>query len=117
MNRPDDRSTRIDTRTAAARITVRRVTVADAEGFAAMLGHPEVAQVAVVGVPDERMGEVGKAFVILRPGATLTAPELITWAREQMANYKVPRSVQFVDAFPLNATGKVLKYELRAVKT
>ena len=60
------------------------------------------------------MGEVGKAFVILRSGATLTEVELIAWAREQMANYKVPRSIQFVDAFPLNATGKVLKYELRA---
>jgi acyl-CoA synthetase (AMP-forming)/AMP-acid ligase II len=79
-----------------------------------MLGHPDVAQVAVVGVPDERMGEVGMAFVILRSGAALTAHDLIAWSREQMANYKVPRSVRFVDAFPLNATGKVLKYELRA---
>jgi acyl-CoA synthetase (AMP-forming)/AMP-acid ligase II len=78
-----------------------------------MLGHTDVAQVAVIGVPDERMGEVGMAFVIRREGATLTAEELVAWSREQMANYKVPRSVRFVEAFPLNATGKVLKYELR----
>ena len=54
------------------------------------------------------------AFVVLRPGAELDADELIAWCREQMANYKVPRRVEFVDALPLNASGKVLKIELRA---
>jgi len=78
-----------------------------------VMTHPAVGQVAVVGVPDHRMGEVGMAFVVLRPGATLDADELITWCREQMANYKVPRHVEFVDALPLNASGKVLKYQLR----
>ena len=75
--------------------------------------HPAVAQVAVVGVPDARMGEVGYAFVIPRVDAQLTPEELIAWARDKMANYKVPRHVEIVDALPLNASGKVLKYELR----
>jgi acyl-CoA synthetase (AMP-forming)/AMP-acid ligase II len=75
--------------------------------------HPAVSQVAIVGVPDTRLGEVGCAFVVLRPDQTLTADELIAWCRERMANYKVPRSVQVVDALPLNASGKVLKFELR----
>ena len=75
--------------------------------------HPSVAQVAVVGVPDTRMGEVGYAFVIPRGDATITSDELIAWARDKMANYKVPRYVEVVDVLPLNASGKVLKYELR----
>jgi len=79
-----------------------------------IMRHPTVSQVAVVGVPDHRLGEVGKAFVVPRAGATVVPAELIAWCREQMANYKVPGSVEVVDALPLNATGKVLKYELRA---
>jgi acyl-CoA synthetase (AMP-forming)/AMP-acid ligase II len=75
--------------------------------------HPAVGQVAVVGVPDTRMGEVGYAFVIPRLNATLTSDELIAWARDKMANYKVPRYVEVIDALPLNASGKVLKFELR----
>jgi acyl-CoA synthetase (AMP-forming)/AMP-acid ligase II len=85
---------------------------AEIEGM--IMRHPAVSQVAVVGVPDHRMGEVAKAFVVLRPGASLDADELIAWCRESMANYKVPRAVEFLDALPLNASGKVLKYELRA---
>ncbi|MCU0270634.1 MAG: FadD3 family acyl-CoA ligase [Acidimicrobiales bacterium] len=78
-----------------------------------MLADDRIAQVAVVGVPDPRLGEVGMAFVLLRPGQQATEAEIIAWCRENMANYKVPRHVRFVDALPLNATGKVLKYELR----
>jgi len=78
-----------------------------------MATHPAVGQVAVVGVPDHRLGEVGRAYVVPRAGATVDPAELIAWCREQMANYKVPRSVEVVDALPLNATGKVLKYVLR----
>ncbi len=76
--------------------------------------HPAVGQVAVVGVPDARMGEVGYAFVILRHNATITPDALIAWCRDKMANYKVPRHVEIVDAVPLNATGKVVRDELRA---
>jgi acyl-CoA synthetase (AMP-forming)/AMP-acid ligase II len=79
-----------------------------------LLRNEKVGQVAVVGIPDERMGEVGMAFVVPRPGLTIEPDELITWAREEMANYKVPRRVEIVDELPVNASGKVLKYELRS---
>jgi len=78
-----------------------------------VLRNENVAQVAVVGVPDDRMGEVGMAFVVLRPDAQATTEELVAWCRNEMANYKAPRYVEIVDALPLNAMGKVLKYELR----
>ncbi|WP_030317740.1 FadD3 family acyl-CoA ligase [Streptomyces sp. NRRL B-3229] len=75
--------------------------------------HPAVADVAVIGVPDPRLGEVGKAYVVRRPTSTLTADDLIAWARREMANYKVPRTVEFVPQLPRNASGKVVKGELR----
>jgi acyl-CoA synthetase (AMP-forming)/AMP-acid ligase II len=78
-----------------------------------LLGNESIAQVAVVGVPDERMGEVGVAFVVPRPDQVIDPAELRTWSRAHMANYKVPSRFEIVDALPLNATGKVLKYELR----
>lgn len=84
---------------------------AEIEG--AVLEHPAVAQVAVVGAPDERLGEVGVAFVVVKAGASLDEGSLIAFCRERMANYKVPRRAVFVDALPVNATGKVLKYRLR----
>ncbi|WP_149179326.1 FadD3 family acyl-CoA ligase [Streptomyces sp. TRM49041] len=79
-----------------------------------LAGHPDVADVAVIGVPDQRLGEVAKAYAVRRPGATLTADDLIAWSRREMANYKVPRQVEFVAALPRNAGGKVVKGELRA---
>ncbi|MEV0224158.1 fatty acid--CoA ligase family protein [Streptomyces sp. NPDC050704] len=76
--------------------------------------HPDVADVAVIGIPDPRLGEVGKAYVVRRPGATtLTSDDLIAWSRREMANYKVPRVVEFVAELPRNASGKVVKGELR----
>jgi len=78
-----------------------------------MLANEAIAQVAVVGVPDERQGEVGVAFVVARPGSSLDPAELTAWCREHMANYKVPRRIEVVDALPINAGGKVLKNELR----
>jgi acyl-CoA synthetase (AMP-forming)/AMP-acid ligase II len=72
-----------------------------------------VAEAAVVGVPDERLGEVGRAFVVPRPGAALTDDEVIAHCRERLAGYKVPRRVQFRDSLPRNAAGKVLKKILR----
>jgi HIP---CoA ligase len=75
--------------------------------------HPAVAQIAVVGVPDERLGEVGHAYVVLRAGASADAATLNDWARRNMANYKVPRRIDIVEALPVSAAGKVLKYRLR----
>jgi acyl-CoA synthetase (AMP-forming)/AMP-acid ligase II len=84
---------------------------AEIENF--LLRHPDVRQAAVVGIPDKRLGEVGMAFVVTRPGATASEDDIIKWCREQMANYKVPRAVEIVDELPLNATGKVMKDVLR----
>jgi acyl-CoA synthetase (AMP-forming)/AMP-acid ligase II len=78
-----------------------------------MLGCNLVAQVAVIGVADERMGEVGMAFVVPAPGVAPTPQSIVAWCRENMANYKVPRHVEIVDALPMNATGKVTKFVLR----
>jgi acyl-CoA synthetase (AMP-forming)/AMP-acid ligase II len=74
-----------------------------------------VADVAVVGVPDARMGEVGKAYVVRRAGSEVTAEDVIAFARERLANYKAPRQVAFVDVLPRNLGGKVLKNALREV--
>jgi acyl-CoA synthetase (AMP-forming)/AMP-acid ligase II len=86
-----------------------------AEIEAVLRQHESVAQVAVIGVPDQRLGEVGVALMVPVGG---TAPDdlgeaLISWAKERLANYKVPRSVAVVESLPLNASGKVLKRELR----
>lgn len=78
-----------------------------------LLLHPEIAQVAVIGVPEERLGEVGYAYVIPTSGTVPASVEIISWARENMANFKAPKYVEVVDELPLNASGKVLKFELR----
>lgn len=78
--------------------------------------HPAVAQVAVVGVPDARLGEVGRAFVVLRDGESMSGEALLEWCKARLANYKVPRSVAFMAALPTNATGKVVKHELMALQ-
>ena len=78
-----------------------------------LAGHPAVSESAVVGVPDERLGEVGKAYLVLRPGQTIEPDAVIAWCRERMANFKVPRSVEVVESLPRNASGKVQKYALR----
>ncbi|GAA0961913.1 putative fatty-acid-CoA ligase FadD [Virgisporangium aurantiacum] len=74
--------------------------------------HAAVAEAAVVGAPDERLGEVGRAVVVLRHGRTASAADLVAWCRERLANFKVPRTVEFVEALPRNASGKVIKSSL-----
>ncbi|HVY11607.1 MAG TPA: FadD3 family acyl-CoA ligase [Mycobacteriales bacterium] len=79
-----------------------------------MLGHPDIRSVAVIGIPDERLGEVCMAFVVVEDGAVATPGDIVAWSRDHMANYKAPRRVEILDELPLNATGKVMKEELRA---
>jgi long-chain acyl-CoA synthetase len=78
-----------------------------------LMTHPAVSLAAVIGVPDERLGEDVKAFVVLKPGASTTAEALIAWSREQLAAYKYPRIIEFRDALPVGPTGKVFKRDLR----
>ena len=78
-----------------------------------MLKQGDIAEVAVIGIPDERLGEVGMAFVVPKPGKTLDADALLAWCKANMANFKVPRRVKVLEKLPRNATGKVTKFELR----
>jgi acyl-CoA synthetase (AMP-forming)/AMP-acid ligase II len=84
-----------------------------AEVESAIYGHPSVAEVAVIGVPDSRWGEAVKAIVVLKPGSEADADSILSFARSRIGGFKVPKSVDFVAALPKNATGKVLKRELR----
>ncbi|MET7520502.1 hypothetical protein ABZS88_45735 [Streptomyces sp. NPDC005480] len=76
-------------------------------------GPPAVSMAAVIGVPHESRGEEVKACVVLNPGADLTEDQLIAWCKQAMATYKYPRLVAFLDTLPMNATGKILKRQLR----
>ncbi len=79
----------------------------------ALYEHPAVHMCAVIGVPDEKWGEVGKAFVVLKPGWELSEEELLEFLRDRLARYKVPKSIEFVDGLPLSPAGKILKRELK----
>jgi long-chain acyl-CoA synthetase len=83
-----------------------------AEVEAVLMGHPEVLECAVIGVPDKTWGETVKAVVVRRAGANLTEASLIEWSRDKLAGFKRPRSVDFIDALPRNASGKLLKRTL-----
>lgn len=84
-----------------------------AEVEESLLAHQAIAEVAVIGTPDKRLGEVGCAFIVLHDGHSVTEEELYAWSRERMANYKVPRRYIVRDELPRNATGKVTKFTLR----
>ncbi|MDA3806978.1 MAG: AMP-binding protein, partial [Thiomicrorhabdus sp.] len=79
-----------------------------------LMTHPAVSMVAVLGVPYDQHGEEIKAYVVRKPGTSLVEQDLIAWCKEQMAVYKYPRLVEFRDALPMTATGKILKKELKA---
>ena len=79
----------------------------------AMSGHPDIRDLAVIGVPSERWGETVKALVVLRAGSTPDQAALISWTRERLAHYKCPTSIDFVEVLPRNASGKILKHQLR----
>ncbi len=79
----------------------------------AIFSHPAVAEVAVIGVPDERWGETIKALIVTAEGVTVTEEEIIVWCKERLARYKAPTSVEIRDGIPRTATGKVQKFKLR----
>ena len=85
-----------------------------AEVESAIYGHPDVLEVAVIGVPDERWGEAVKAVCVPKPGATIDPDSVISWAREKIAGFKVPKSIDVIEALPRNASGKILRKDLRA---
>jgi len=79
----------------------------------AIFGHPDVADVAVIGVPDDKWGEAVKALIVAKPGANPDAEDVIAWARERIAAYKCPKSVDIIDDMPRNPSGKILRKDLR----
>jgi len=84
-----------------------------AEVESALFEHPAVGDAAVIGVPDDRWGESVKAIIVKKPGQDVTAEELIAFAKERIAGYKVPKTVDFADMLPRNPSGKILKKDLR----
>jgi fatty-acyl-CoA synthase len=84
-----------------------------AEVESVLYDHPAIAEVAVIGLPDERWGEAVVAVAALRPGSSLTVEELRTFAAERLARFKLPTRLELVDILPRNPAGKVLKFELR----
>lgn len=110
-----DRVGRLTSAPAKDMIVTGGENVYSAEVENAIASHPDVAQVAVIGIPDEQWGEAVHAVVVPRPRSTVTADEIIAHARSAIAGYKVPKSVSFRDEpLPLSAAMKVLKRELRA---
>jgi acyl-CoA synthetase (AMP-forming)/AMP-acid ligase II len=78
------------------------------------MGHPAIADVAVIGIPDEKWGEVPMAMVVRKPDVAATEDDIIAFAKERLAGFKCPKSVTWIDALPRNPSGKILKKDLRA---
>ena len=109
-------TTRASSRSRGARATSTSrggENVYPAQVEAAYHGHPAIREIAVVGIPDERFGEVGRAYVVLAPGAALDAEALRRFGRERLAAFKVPREFVAVETLPRTVTGKVQKYVLQ----
>ena len=87
-----------------------------AEVESAICDHPGVAEVAVVGVPDDKWGEAVKAIVVMKPGQAATPSEIINFTRERIAGFKTPKTVDFIETLPRNASGKILRRHLRDEK-
>ena len=85
-----------------------------AEVESAIFGHPAVQEVAVIGIPDEKWGETVKAVCVPKPGMSVDEADIIAWARERIAPFKCPRSIDVIEALPRNASGKILRKDLRA---
>lgn len=85
-----------------------------AEVESAIYGHPAIAEVAVIGIPDDKWGEAVKAICVPKPGMTIDEASVINWARERIAGFKVPKSIDIIAALPRNASGKILRKDLRA---
>ena len=83
----------------------------EVEGY--LLGHPAIHQVAIVGYPDERLSEVGVAFIQVEPGQSLNADEVIDYCKGKIATFKIPRHVVFVDEYPMTGSGKIKKVVLK----
>src|SRR2546427_28918 len=94
-------------------IKVSGYSVFPEEVEAILIKHPAVAQAAVIGVPDPHRGEVVRAFIVTRPGRQIAAEDLVQWSRENMASYKAPREVRFIEALPATGAGKVLRRMLK----
>jgi fatty-acyl-CoA synthase len=80
----------------------------------ALMSNPDIIDAAVIGVPDEKWGESVKGFVVLKEGVELSSDEIISYVKSQIAGYKCPRSIDFIELLPRNPSGKVLRRELRA---
>ena len=85
-----------------------------AEVESALFGHPDISDIAIIGIPDEKWGEAVKAVIVRQPGSDLDEAGVIAYARERIAGFKCPKSVDFIDALPRNPSGKILRRELRA---
>ncbi len=88
--------------------------ISSAEVEKVIQDHPAVFEAVVIGVPDEKWGEVGKALVVLKPDAQAADNDILQHVRDNLANFKVPKSVEFFQEFPKGGTGKILKKELRS---